>query len=324
MARSLRILALLLFAVSMGTGYGSAAHAQQKVAASYPGIAGYNIPFWVALDAGEFKKAGLEVDPVMISGGSKSMQALLSGGLDFAHVSGGVSVQANLSGADVTILATAANSMSAGVIAAKDIKTFQDLRGKKIGIASFGGNNDIGLRFAFKKNGINPDKEVMFLQMGGERNRLTALERGAIAATIMSPPGLFVAEAQGYSRLGDLNAMGMRYPELSIVGRKRDVKERRDLVRRYLRAYLESVRVMKGNRDLTVRVIEKYIHVGSKAEALKTYDYFVKSISDTLRTEREGITEFLATLETKTPGVSKRNPNEFIDESVLEEVLKAR
>ena len=315
---------LLLILAGLTLGLGADTHAQQKVAASYPGIAGYNIPFWVALDAGEFKKAGLEVDPVMISGGSKSMQALLSAGLDFAHVSGGVSVQANLSGADVTILATAANSMSAGVIAAKDVKSFQDLRGKKIGIASFGGNNDIGLRFALKKNGINPDKEVTFLQMGGERNRLTALERGAISATIMSPPGLFVAEAQGYSRLGDLNAMGMRYPELSIVGRKRDLKERRDLVRRYLRAYLESVRVMKGNRDLTVRVIEKYIHVGSKAEALKTYDYFVKSISDTLRTEREGITEFLATLETKTPGVSKRNPNEFIDESVLEEALKAR
>jgi ABC-type nitrate/sulfonate/bicarbonate transport system substrate-binding protein len=315
---------LLLILAGLTLGLGADAHAQQRVAASYPGIAGYNIPFWVALDGGEFKKAGLAVDPVMISGGSKSMQALLSGGLDFAHVSGGVSVQANLSGADVTILATAANSMSAGVIAAKDVKTFQDLRGKKIGIASFGGNNDIGLRFAFKKNGINPDKEVTFLQMGGERNRLTALERGAIAATIMSPPGLFVAEAQGYSRLGDLSAMGMRYPELSIVGRKRDLKERRDLVRRYLRAYLESVRVMKSNRDLTVRVIEKYIHVGSKAEALKTYDYFVKSISDTLRTEREGITEFLATLETKTPGVSKRNPNEFIDESVLEEVLKAK
>jgi NitT/TauT family transport system substrate-binding protein len=298
--------------------------AQQRVAVSYPGIAGYNIPFWVALDAGEFKKAGLEVDPVLISGGSKSMQALLSGGLDFAHVSGGVSVQANLSGADVTIIATAANSMSAGIIAAKEIKTYQDLKGKRIGIASFGGNNDIGFRFAFKKNGINPDRDVTFLQLGGERNRLTALERGAISATIISPPGLFVAEAQGYTRLGDLNTMGMRYPELSIVARKRDVKERRDLVRRYLRAYVESVRVMKSNRDLTVRVIEKYIHVGSKAEAIKTYDYFARSISDTLRTERDGITEFLATLEPKTPGASKRNPTEFIDESVLEEVLKAR
>lgn len=317
---------LFLLPVALGFSVWCAANAraQQRVTASYPGIAGYNIPFWVALDAGEFKKAGLEVDPVLISGGSKSMQALLSGGLDFAHVSGGVSVQASLSGAAVTIIATAANSMSAGVIAAKDVKSYQDLRGKKIGIASFGGNNDIGFRFAFKKNGINPDKDVTFLQLGGERNRLTALERGAISATIMSPPGLFVAETQGYSRLGDLNTMGMRYPELSIVARKRDLKERRDGVRRYLRAYLEAVRVMKSNRDLTVRLIEKYIHVGSKAEAVKTYDYFVKSISDTLRTERDGITEFLATLEPKTPGASKRNPNEFIDESVLEEALKAR
>src|SRR4029078_4203404 len=231
---------LLLILARLTLGLGADAHAQQKVAASYPGIVGYNIPFWVALDGGEFKKAGLAVDPVMISGGSKSMQALLSGGLDFAHVSGGVSVQANLSGADVTILATAANSMSAGVIAAKDIKNFQDLRGKKLGIASFGGNNDIGLRFAFKKNNINPDKEVTFLQMGGERNRLTALERCSISATIMSPPGLFVAEAQGYNRLGDLNAMGMRYPELSIVGRKRDLKERSELWARYFGSMLST------------------------------------------------------------------------------------
>jgi hypothetical protein len=81
---------------------------------------------------------------------------------------------------------------------------------------------------------------------------------------------------------------------------------------------------MKSNRDATVRVIEKYIHVGSKAEAIKTYDYFVKSISDTLRTEREGLTEFLTTLEPKMAGASKRNPNDFVDESVLEEVLKGR
>lgn len=318
------VLFVWLMTFALALGFGAEGHAQQRVAASYPGIAGYNIPFWVALDAGEFKKTGLEVDPVMISGGSKSMQALLSGGLDVAQVSGGVSVQANLSGAEVTIIATAANSMSAGVIGAKDIKSFQDLTGKKIGIASFGGNNDIGLRFAFKKNGINPDKDVTFLQLGGERNRLTALERGVVAATIMSPPGLFVAESQGYTRLGDLNAMGMRYPELSIVVRKRDLKERRDLIKRYLRAYLNSVRLMKSNREVTLRVIEKYIHVGSKAEAAKTYDYFVKSISDNLRTERDGVTEFLATLEPKTPGAAKHNPSEFIDESLLEEVLKAR
>lgn len=319
-----KLIAILFFAALFLPESSIDAEAQQRIAVSYPGIAGYNIPFWVALDSGEFRKAGLEVDPVLISGGSKSMQALLSGGLDFAHVSGGVSVQANLSGADVTIIGTASNSMSAGIIAAKEIKSYQEVKGKKVGIASFGGNNDIGFRFAFRKNGINPDKDVTFLQLGGERNRLTALERGVISATIMSPPGLFVAEGQGYSRLGDLNVMGMRYPELSLVTRKRDLKERRDVIRRYLRAYVDAVRTMKSNRETTLRVIEKYIHVGSRGEAIKTYDYFTRSISDTLRTEREGITEFLATLEPKVAGATKRNPNDFIDESALEEVLRAR
>jgi len=141
----------LVIVIALGLLGGADLPAQQRIAVSYPGIAGYNIPFWVALDGGEFKKAGLDVDAVLISGGSKSMQALLSGGLDFAHVSGGVSVQANLNGADVTIIGTGSNSMSAGVIAAKEIKSYQDLKGKKVGIASFGGNNDIGFRFAFKK-----------------------------------------------------------------------------------------------------------------------------------------------------------------------------
>ena len=207
-------LSLLLIALFFISLLGTDVCAQQRIAASYPGIAGYNIPFWVALDAGEFKKAGLQVDPVLISGGSKSMQALLSGGLDFAHVSGGVSVQANLTGADVTIIGTGSNSMSAGVIAAKEIKSYYDLKGKKVGIASFGGNNDIGLRFAFKRNGIGPDKDVTFLQLGGERNRLTALERGVISATIMSPPGFVRRRGARLQPAGGLECDGDALPRV--------------------------------------------------------------------------------------------------------------
>jgi len=118
-----KLIAILFFTAFFLCWLGSDAGTQQRIAASYPGIAGYNIPFWVALDAGEFRKAGLDVDPVLISGGSKSMQALLAGGLDFAHVSGGVSVQANLSGAEVTIIGTASNSMSAGIIARRAVNS---------------------------------------------------------------------------------------------------------------------------------------------------------------------------------------------------------
>ena len=76
---------LVVFALAFGLGDQS--FAQQRITVSYPGIAGYNIPFWVALDGGEFKKAGLDVEAVLISGGTKSMQALLSGGLDCSPMS---------------------------------------------------------------------------------------------------------------------------------------------------------------------------------------------------------------------------------------------
>ena len=94
----------LLLIVFAGTG-----RTQLRVTSSYPGTAGYNIPFWVALDFGEFKKAGLEVDPVLISGGSKSMQALLSGGLDFAHGQRRCIGAGAFSGADVTIIGSSSN-----------------------------------------------------------------------------------------------------------------------------------------------------------------------------------------------------------------------
>jgi hypothetical protein len=93
-------LGAVFFVFTLGLICAADLPAQQRITVSYPGIAGYNIPFWMALDGGEFKKAGLNVEAVLISGGTKSMQALLSGGLDFAHVSGGMSVQANLNGAD--------------------------------------------------------------------------------------------------------------------------------------------------------------------------------------------------------------------------------
>ncbi len=314
----------LLYASLLILFFSSLAGAQERITASYPGIAGYNIPFWVALDTGEFRKVGLDVDPVLISGGSRSMQVLLAGNLNFAHTSGGVSAQAALNGAEVTIVGTVSNTISAGIVARKEIQSVRDLKGKKIGIASFGGNNEIAMRYALKHYGLDPFKEVIFLQVGTEQNRLAALQKGAIDATVISPPGLFASEAMGLKRIVDLGDIGMRYPELSIVSRKRDLKEKRETVKKYLRAHLEAIKTFKSNRPVTVSIIEKYIHVGSKADAAKTYDYFVKNVSEWLKTDPDGLREFLESIDPKTPGAAKRNPADFIDPSVLEETLRSR
>lgn len=302
--------------------WSAASESAEKVFTSYPGIAGYNIPLWVAMDTGAFRKAGLDVEAVLITGGSRNMQAFLSGDITFANASAGLPIQAALSGAEVTIVATVSNTMSAGIVARKETQSMQALKGKKIGLAGFGANNEVGLRFGLKKAGLDPAKDTVFVQVGGEANRLAALEKGSIAATIISPPGLFVAESMGFNLLMDLRDIGMRYPELCIVAQKRDLKEKRDTLKRYLQAYLAAIRILKTNQPVTLSIITKYIHVGSQPEAIKTYDYFVKSISDSMRTDLQGIREYLDFIEFRLPGAAKRNPADFIDESVLEEALR--
>lgn len=308
--------AFLLFTVGI-------AEAQRKVRSSYSGTAGFNIPLWIALETGEFRKLDLDVDTILITGGSRSLMSLLAGDLDFAHASGGFPLQASLRGADVVIIGTISNTMSAGLVARKEIQSIGDLKGKKLGIPSFGGLVEAGAVFALRKNGLDPYKDVTLIQTGSETARLAALQNGATEATIISPPGLFVAERMGFRNLANLSDLGMRYPEVSIAARRTDLKLKRGMVERYLRAHLNAIRTFKTNKAVTLDIIRKFMmKTSSKTDLEQTYDYYVKRVTDSLRTDLEGLREILISADQTMPGAGKRNPADFVDESVLEEILR--
>jgi NitT/TauT family transport system substrate-binding protein len=247
----------------------------------------------------------------------------LAGDLDFAHASGGFPLHASLRGADVVIIGTISNTMSAGLVARKEIQSIRDLKGKKVGIPSFGGLVEAGAVFALRKNGLDPYRDVTLIQTGSETARLAALQKGATEATIISPPGLFVAERMGFRNLANLSDLGMRYPEVSIAARRADLKLKRGMVEGYLRAHLNAIRTFKTNRAVTLDIIRKYMmKTSSKEDLEQTYDYYVKRVTDSLRTDLEGLREILISADQTIPGAGKRNPADFVDESVLEEALR--
>jgi len=47
-----------------------------------------------------------------------------------------------------------------------EIKTIEQMRGKKIGITRFGSAPDISIRYALRKYNINPDKDLTLMQLG--------------------------------------------------------------------------------------------------------------------------------------------------------------
>lgn len=151
------ILSLLLFWVT----YPADAYAQ-KVRTSYPGTAGVNVPFWLTHQAGLFKKYGLDHEALLISGSVTTMQALLAGEIQFVNSSGAPAINARLQGADITIVASYYDFMPYGLVVGKDVKSMEDLRGKRMAVASLGGINEAAIRFAFERQHLNSKERHIY------------------------------------------------------------------------------------------------------------------------------------------------------------------
>jgi ABC-type nitrate/sulfonate/bicarbonate transport system substrate-binding protein len=186
-----------------------------QVHAGYGGIAGYQLPIWVNKEIGISRKYGIELEPLLISGGALNMQALLAGSIQMSQNSAASAIQAALRGAPVVLVAALENRMPLQIIARPEIKTPQQLIGKKIGILRYGGSNDTGVQWALKRWKIDP-RQVAILQSGATNARMTALTLGQIDATILSYPEIYLARKLGMNVLADLGDFNA-YPNTSLL-----------------------------------------------------------------------------------------------------------
>ena len=198
----------------------------------YGGIAGYQLPLWVNKDNGISKKYGIEIEPLLISGGALNMQALLAGSIEMSQNSASSALQAALRGAPVVLIAALENRMPFQIIARPEIKTPQQLIGKKIGILRFGGSNDTGVQWALRAWKIDP-RQVTMLQSGATNARMTALTLGQIDATILSYPEIHLARKRGMNVLADIGEFSA-YPNTSLMVTRSFIEKQRPLAKNLL------------------------------------------------------------------------------------------
>lgn len=250
----------------------------QKATMSYPGTAGVNVPFWLTHEAGLFKKYGLNDEVLLIAGSVTTMQALLAGEIQFVNSSGSPAINARLQGADVAIVASYYNSMPYGLVVNKDIRSLEDVKGKRMAVASLGGINEAAIRFVLEKSGLNV-RDVTFIQAGGDSSRIAAVQSGAAAGTVLAPPGLFVATRQGLKILADLGDLEAKYPTSIIATRRSYLTQDRPTIKKFLMALVEGLHLYKSNRKLAIDVLQKYAKISDQELVSKSHDYLVKHTS---------------------------------------------
>jgi len=311
MLRRSRVLLLFVMVLAMPQlGY------SQPFRISYGGTSGYNVPIWVTQEAGLFKKHGLNGELVMISGASQSMQAMLANETQVANTSGSAPVQAKIQGADAVIIATSYDLIPYGVVVHKDIRTPADLKGKRIAISRFGGITELAVKLAVEKFGLSP-KDVTMIQAGPDAQRIPAVATGTVAASVLAPPGLFAAYAQGLRILADLSDLGVKYPTSSFFVMRNYLVENRASLKKFLMALTEGLHVYVNDKDFSMRVMQKYTKLGDREIASKTQDYYGKKTLLVPLNDPAAIKEAIPP--DKGAG---RTPEEFYDNSIIQELVK--
>jgi sulfonate transport system substrate-binding protein len=186
---------------------------------SSAGVGGAQIPLWAGRDLGIFRKYQLDLEAVLISGGARGMQALLGGSTHSANMAAMVPIRTALAGGEAVIVAGFLNKNLLKFIAQKTINKPADLRGKKIGIANFGGSNEFGVLLALKEWGI-PREAVNIIPAGGSAARLLAMDARGLDATVVSYDHAIMAAQKGMTILGDLADIVPEFPDRLIVVRR--------------------------------------------------------------------------------------------------------
>jgi NitT/TauT family transport system substrate-binding protein len=282
-----------------------------RVMSGYSAISGPHAVLWVAREAGLFEKNGLRTDVAYIRSGSTMSQALVAGEIQLAQTGGPAALAAGVAGFDVTLVAVALNTTP--IVIMGHVAKMEELKGKAIGITRFGSNTDMSARYAIRKFGLQPEKDVALVQLEDYPGIMGGMQSGRIAAGALADPFTDHAKKLGYKEIADIAALGLEFPFVSIVAKKSYLREHADVAQRFVRAYAEAIAVYKNNRELATKVTSKYTGIKDPAILSSTIDFYAPKLARIPYPTIGGIRFILEQIAARDPKAKNVNPESFMD-----------
>lgn len=250
---------VLLFVVMAMT----TAHAKD-INFGWSGIGSWTtLPYVVANERGFFEKEGLKVQLITFRGTNLMLTALLAGELDYATILPFLTGAA-ARGLPVRIVGAVTKSSSYVMISRPEIDSVKALRGKKLGINSFGSSADYAAYAAVSRSGMDPNKDVTILPIGGgTSDRMAALASGSVDATVVTSPAEYSAEKQGLRVLMSANELGalVKIPITGVGATLKKIERDPDEIIRVLRALRLSTQYMLQNVEYTHGLYQRIMRV---------------------------------------------------------------
>jgi len=316
-----------IFAFLVIVGWLTQGNAQEKpkifVGASSKTL-GYS-PLWVASKKGFFDQQGLDVQLVLLRGVPMTLQALAAGSLHFGSGGPEPYIEASERGLDFVVTGGIINGMAQFLIAGRNYKTYEDLRGATFGTSSLSGGIITALKEALKLKGLEYPRDYKLLIIaGGSSANLAALQSGQIAATTVAVPLNYAAEESGLNLIGRLSEGIPYFQTNALVTRRSWAEKNRQLAIRFMKAMLLTFRWMYQNSDAAVDFLSKEMQL-KPVHARKGWEFYTQNRfwppdgDVTMEGLKNNIRIYAEQSGAKGP---LPNPAKYVDQSYLRDALK--
>jgi NitT/TauT family transport system substrate-binding protein len=312
----------LFFLASLFTPSPLAAQTQPPVIVGVAGMSASLIHPFVARDAGQFQKYGVDARLVLFEGGSLLAQAAMAGETKFSVTSGPVTIASRSAGADTIVIAGYINTLPYNLVTAKSITSVEQLKGKKIAISRFGSNTDTAVRLLLEKVGLNPAKDVTLIQMGAQPSRFQALVAGSIEATIIAPPFDITAKKQGFNVLVNLADLSIAYPQQVVETTDRFIKENPQAVKNFLKGFIAGIHYGLTNKEGTKKIMAKYLRITDPEIMEATYASYAQTTDRRAWPNMQGFRYAVDELARRVPAAKDKKAEDFINMRFLNELEK--
>ena len=306
---------LVLMAMTGATLIGSSSYGA-AINVVWTSEVGNFAPLWVTKEAKIFEKYGNVGQLIFIQGASSAAAALISGDAQVGMFSPQVVIETTMKGLDLVMFGRLGNSMENRIFGRKGIKSIKEV--KRLAVSRFGSNADFAARYLLQREGMKPDVDVAFLQVGNQSNRIAAIETNNADAAILTPPMTLQARKMGFPLLMDASKLNIPYSSLFFVGRKPYLAKNRADMLNFTKAMIEGVHYYKANHEFSLKVLSKYMKVSDREvleENFREYDFPLKPYPS-----KEYFELPIQEVGKKDPRVLKENPERFIDASFVKEL----
>jgi len=204
-----------------------------------------SLPFVIAEEKGFFKSEGLNAI-IVIMQNQVVVNGVVTRNVDYGGTFSNF-VGAAISGLPVRIVMSAMDGSDHYLVTSANVKRVEDLKGKTFGISSFGGTPHSEAIMILRKYGMNPEKDVTFLQIGGSSSRYTALESGSIQAAMLVPPFNNFAKKRGFNQLLSFNDI-MNIPLGGLAVHTQKIREKPDEIVKMIKAVLKATDYIRNRK----------------------------------------------------------------------------